>query len=88
MHIDIFYEKTEDSGTDIRDDAAIIAKELVSEEGEILIKGHSDRVVQITPDEEKLYRSLVDFNIEEYRCLIRLIRLITLIRKLEIRKLS
>lgn len=67
VHIDIFYEKTEESKTDIKDDAIMIAKELVNEEGDILIKGHSERVVQITPDEEKLYRSLVDFNIEEYR---------------------
>ena len=44
-----------------------IINNLVDEEENILIKGFSEYVEQITPDEEKVYENITDFDPDDIR---------------------
>ena len=67
IHYDLYVEKVPESKTDPRDDLVNIFKEIVDEEDHILIPHFEDIVTQITPEEEKMYEDIRDFNIEEVR---------------------
>lgn len=68
LHYDLFIEKVEGSKTDPRDDMVNIFKEVVDEEEHILIPHFEDIVTQITPEEEKMYEDICDFNVDDVRC--------------------
>ncbi|KXZ75665.1 cytosolic non-specific dipeptidase [Tribolium castaneum] len=67
IHHDIFIEKVPGSKTDPRDDMVEIFKEIVDEKEHILIPHFDDIVSQITPEEEKMYEDICDFNIDDIR---------------------
>lgn len=62
-----FRMTAENTKNDPRADVKKIFENIVDEEDNILIPNFNDYVEQIRPDEEKLYESLKDFKIEEYR---------------------
>ncbi|KAL1494567.1 hypothetical protein ABEB36_010145 [Hypothenemus hampei] len=67
LHFEIAISKTENSKTDIRADMEVIAKSLVDKDENILIKEFNEFVEEITPDEEKNYEKIKDFNPDEIR---------------------
>lgn len=68
LDFDISIEKTPGSKTEPKDDMAAIFKKVYNEENErILIPHFNDIVTQITPEEEKLYEAITDFNLDEAR---------------------
>ncbi|CAH1155802.1 unnamed protein product [Phaedon cochleariae] len=67
LHFQVTIEKQENSKTEIKDDMINIFKKIVDDEGKITIKGFHDYVEQITPDEEKIYENIQEFDPEEIR---------------------
>lgn len=67
IHYDMYIEKVPESKTDPRDDMVNIFKEIVDAEERILIPHFEDIVTQITPEEEKMYEDICDFNVEDIR---------------------
>ncbi|XP_023021265.2 cytosolic non-specific dipeptidase [Leptinotarsa decemlineata] len=67
LHFQVTIEKSENSKTEIKDDMENIFKALVNEEGTLKIKGFYDYVEQITPDEEKIYENIQEFDPAEIR---------------------
>lgn len=66
-HFQVTIEKTAHSKTEIKDDMIQLFSELANEEGYIKVKGFNDYVEQITPDEEKIYENIQEFDPEEIR---------------------
>lgn len=67
VHFEVSITQANNSKTDIRDDMEKLVKSLVDENEQILIKGFSDYVEQITPDEEKVYENIKDYDPDEIR---------------------
>lgn len=59
-------EKTGDK-TEIKDDMATLFDGLVDKEGKLKIPGFYDYVEQITPDEEKVYENIQEFDPDDIR---------------------
>lgn len=66
-HFQVTIEKSENSKTDIKDDMVKIFEALADGQGNIKIKGFHDYVEQITPDEEKIYEQIQEFDPDEIR---------------------
>lgn len=68
MHFSLVAEKPPNSSTDPREDLKKIYHGLVDEEtGKIRIPHFSILVQQMSPNEEKVYENIHDFNIDDYR---------------------
>lgn len=66
-HFQVTIEKTENSKAHIKEDMEKLCSTLVDDQNKIQIKGFMDNVEQITPDEEKIYERLQDFDPAEIR---------------------
>ncbi|CAG9829741.1 unnamed protein product [Diabrotica balteata] len=60
-------EAVPDSKTNIKEDMIKIFETIVDEKNNIIIPNFSDMVEQITPDEERMYEKINEFNIDEIR---------------------
>lgn len=67
LHFELTIEKEENSKTEIKDDMEKIFARICDEEENILIPKFNSIVQQITPDEEKVYEQIEDFDPEEVR---------------------
>ncbi|CAH0554685.1 unnamed protein product [Brassicogethes aeneus] len=65
LYFTLTVQKTEDSTTEIEDDAQNIFKTMVNEKNRITIPHFNDFVDQVTPDEERVYESIKNFDPEE-----------------------
>ncbi|KAH0998616.1 cytosolic non-specific dipeptidase-like isoform X1 [Dendroctonus ponderosae] len=67
IHFEIAITQSEDSKVDIKEDMKAIVNSLVDDKEQILIKHFGEYVEQITPDEEKVYENIKDFDADEIR---------------------
>ncbi|XP_028138514.1 beta-Ala-His dipeptidase-like isoform X1 [Diabrotica virgifera virgifera] len=67
LHFEMTIEAVPDSKTDIKEDMIKIFETIVDEKNNIIIPNFSDMVEQITPDEERMYEKINEFNIDEIR---------------------
>lgn len=65
-HFDLYVNKTEESTNDVKSDMENIFKEICNE-NRIFIDEFYKNVMEITPDEEDLYDSITDFDINELK---------------------
>ncbi|GJQ71567.1 hypothetical protein Trydic_g11274 [Trypoxylus dichotomus] len=67
IHFVVQVEKTPNSTSDIKEDIDKVFRELTNEKGRLTVPGIYDNVSQITPDEEKLYEDIQDFDLDGIR---------------------
>ncbi|XP_050304401.1 cytosolic non-specific dipeptidase-like [Anthonomus grandis grandis] len=67
IHFELAITKTENSKTDIKDDMDTVVSNLVDDKENILITNFGEYVEQITPDEEKVYENIKDFEPDDIR---------------------
>ncbi|KAG5883556.1 hypothetical protein JTB14_008523 [Gonioctena quinquepunctata] len=67
LHFQVTIEKTENSKTEIKEDMENLFHTLVDAEGNVRVKTFYDCVEQITPDEEKIYENIREFDPDEVR---------------------
>lgn len=68
MHFSLVAEKAPNSSADPKEDLKKIYEALVDEtNGQIRIPSFSIFVQQMSPDEEKVYENIHDFNMDDYR---------------------
>lgn len=60
-------EKAEGSTSDVKDDIEKIFNALITKNERMTVPGIYDNVSQITPDEEKLYEDIQDFDLDSIR---------------------
>lgn len=67
IHFSVEIEKSENANIDIRKELHSIFDALIDKKGKVTAPGFYDNVSQITPDEEKLYEDIQDFDLEGIR---------------------
>ncbi|KAF7273865.1 hypothetical protein GWI33_013443 [Rhynchophorus ferrugineus] len=67
LHFELSITKTEHSKSDIKEDMRKILAQLVDDQEHILIRNFGEYVEQITPDEEKVYERIKDFDADDIR---------------------
>ena len=67
LRLEVTVEKAEKSKSEPADDMLQIIKNIVDDKEEILVPEYSRYVAPITPDEEKLYENIQDFDPKEIR---------------------
>ncbi|XP_030764210.1 cytosolic non-specific dipeptidase-like [Sitophilus oryzae] len=67
LHFELAITKRENSQTEIKEDMENIINNLVDDKEQILINNFGEYVEQITPDEERIYENIKDFDPDEIR---------------------
>ncbi|KAI4461418.1 beta-ala-his dipeptidase [Holotrichia oblita] len=72
IHFVVEVEKSENSTSDVKKDLGRVFDALIDKKGKVTAPGFYDNVSQITPDEERLYEDIQDFDLDGIRYYIQI----------------